>query len=157
MTTPWTIPTSFVNGVVIGATDLNQQVRDNMSHLKSPPLANIVTAIDVGQASTTATTAVPITGGLSATLTTYGAPVQIHFHPGRTITSGTVAVYNLDIDGTAYTDRVSGLGSGQYHLWATGLDSGLHTFMPTWQVTTPGGTAFTDISATPLIFWVREG
>lgn len=157
MTTPWTTPTSFVNGVVIGATDLNTQLRDNMSHLKAPPLAIQVTAINSPQATTTATTAVPITAGVSASLTTYGAPVQVFFDID---VQGwqTVVRYNLEIDGTAYTDRSQGLKL-PIHFWVTGLASGTHTFVPTWQTTggTLGYSAATNASAKPIILWAREG
>lgn len=157
MTTPWTTPTSFVNGVVIGATDLNQQVRDNMSHLKSPPFVNMVTACTGGTVPvTTATTAVPITGGLSAQLTTYGAPVQVYLD-APVNEFNTVAVHNLEIDGTAYTNLVSGIKLPA-HIWVTGLESGQHTFVPTWQITGGiGASAVIAASAKPLIFWVREG
>lgn len=165
MTDPWTTPTSWVNGTVPGATEFNEQIRDNMGHLKSPPLSNIVTAYTGATLpSTTASTAIPITAGLSATLTTYGAPVQVYFNM-RVSSNGPApfAVFNLKIDGTAYMSYAGGFPFNApqdvlaYHVWVTGLASGAHVFVPTWQVSNPTGTAIANASSHPVIFWVREG
>lgn len=157
--TDWTTPTSWVNGVVPGATDLNEQLRDNMNHLKLPPFFQVVTA-SAGTVSASASTAIPITAGVSATLTTFGGHVQCYF---RAKASGAVnqGVFNLDHNGTAFTDRVSGLATGlngfvEYHVWVTGVPSGSNVFLPTW-LQPVGEFIGVDISSHPLIFWVREG
>jgi len=161
MTSPWSGTSAWVNGSAIGATDVNDYINNNIDHLKSPPLSIVVTAIPTTQASTTATTAVPITAGVSATLTTYGAPVQAYFKMRSLTSGGGVAFFNLDIDGTAYVAQ-NGLArgdntrDGHYHVWVTGLASGSHVFIPTWKVT-GAYTAYTQASGEPINFWVREG
>lgn len=161
MTNPYSGLTAFTNSAIVGASDLNDHIMNNIGHLKAPPFALVFTALDT-PASTTATTAVPITAGVSATLTTYGAPVQVYLKVRTIISGGAQNILNLDIDGTAYTNRVSGLArsnagyDASYHVWVPGLATGSHTFVPTWRVT-PSGTAFTVASSEPLNFWVREG
>ena len=160
MTSPWSGTSAWVNGSAIGATDVNDYINNNIDHLKSPPLSIVVTAIPT-PASTTATTAVPVTAGISATVTTYGAPVQAYFKMRTLNSGGGFNLFNLDIDGTAYTTYVSGLArsnntyDGHYHVWITGLASGSHVFIPTWRVSV--GTGYTQASGEPINFWVREG
>ncbi len=155
----WTTPKTFTAGMVITETDLNTHLRDNLDALKSPPFQQIMTASATGW-STTSTTAVPInTAHLSVTLNTHGGDVQCYFC-GWCIDAG--AMFNLDTDGTAFTDRYSGLVNSrsderlmQFHVWVTGLASGLHTFNPTWHGT--GQMVGLDMSAHPVVFWAREG
>lgn len=161
MTSPWSGTSAWVNGAVVGASNVNDHINNNLDHLKAPPFAQIISAIDT-PATVTATTAVPITAGVSAVLTTYGAPVQVYFKMRSTITGTTFTIFNLLVDNTAYTTRVSGLARGnnqniaEFHEWITGLASGSHTFVPTWKVQATG-TGYTQASGEPLRFWVREG
>ena len=159
---PWTTPVTWSNSAVVGATDLNEQVRDNMAFLFSPTFSMIVTAHTAAAFfSASASTAVPIATGLSATLTTYGGAIQCYFAAKFTAAH---AILNLDYNGTAYSELASALisaggGAGQhnsYHVWITGLPSGTHVFTPTWQHAA-GSWMKLDASANPIVFWVREG
>ena len=155
----WTTPKTFTAGMVITETDFNTHLRDNLNALKNPPFQQIVTASATGW-STTASTAVPIsTANLGVTLNTCGGDVQCYFL-GWCADAG--ASFNLDYDGTAFTDRISGLAHSrtderlmQYHVWVTGLASGAHTFLPTWRST--GQMVGLEMSAHPVVFWAREG
>jgi hypothetical protein len=154
----WTTPKTFTAGMVITETDLNAYLRDDLNALKNPPFQQIVTASATGW-STTASTAVPVNTALNVALNTNGGDVQCYFY-GWCVDAG--AMFNLDYDGTAFTDRLSGLVNSrgeerlmQYHVWVTGLASGLHTFRPTWRST--GQQVGLDMSAHPVVFWAREG
>ena len=157
---PWTTPVTWSNSAVVGATDLNEQVRDNMAFLFSPTFSMIVTGhTGVSTFNTTSTTAVPLTAGISSVVTTYGGALNIFFRAHKTGVG--TAVFNLEYNGTAYTMLPSGLATAfqhaevWYNVWLTGLTSGTHVFMPTWF--TLGGPAAIETSGFPLIFWVREG
>lgn len=155
----WTTPKTFTAGMVITETDLNTHLRDNLNALKMPPFQQIVTA-SAGVFATTASTAVPIsTANLSVTLNTFGGDVQAVF---QGVCPNAGGMFNLDYDGTAWTDRPSGIIYSRqddrfmfYHVWVTGLPSGTHTFRPTWHGT--GQALNLDITGVPAIFWVREG
>ena len=108
----------------------------------------------------TASTAIPITAGISAALTTYGGELNVYFK--ATFTGQGNGVFNLEYNGTAYTDRPSGITVGalaqevSFSVWVTGLASGSNVFVPTWK--SPGGNVLgIDASSMNLDFWVREG
>lgn len=161
MTTTWTVPRDWTDGEVVGATTANIHWRDNLKHLKAPPYAEIVTAItSLAVISASSTTAVPLTAGISATLTTYGGDVQCYLLAHYT--GSIVAVFNLDYNGTAYSTQASGIvqqeanAAVHYHVWVTGLASGSYTFTPTW-LSPNGNPIRIEASSFPLIFWTREG
>jgi hypothetical protein len=164
MTTPWTIPRDWTDGEVPGATTANIFWRDDLSHLKHPPFAEVVTGITgFISVSSTASTAVPITAGISATITTYGGDVACYFRARVTGNAARGMIFNLDYNGTAYTDLGSGIGRwiantntfAHFKVWLTGLASGLYTITPTWAQKN-GQLILIDASSSPLIFWVRE-
>jgi hypothetical protein len=149
MTTPWTTPTSFVNGIVMGATDFNTYFRDNFEHLKAPPVFNEPTAFG-SPIVFTATTAIPITAGASASLQTYGGAVEIWFDGIFEGYQTVVTDYLIDIDGTGYT----GVGN-PLHLLITSLASGTHWFTPMCRTT--GGAGGYSAECSAYHFWAREG
>ena len=158
---PWTTPITWSNSAVVGQSELNEQIRDNMNFLFAPPFAHIVTAHTAAtRISATSTTAVPLTAGMSAALTTYGGDLNVFFLARKT-GLGT-AVFNLEYNGTAVTTHASGLATGYttqevwYNAWITGLASGAHVFVPTWE-SLGGATMQLDCSGYELTFWVREG
>jgi hypothetical protein len=170
MATAWIVPRTWSDDEVPsagGTGGFNSQIRDNMTHLKHPPYGEIVTGI-TGLAtvviSGSGSTAIPITAGVSATLTAYGGDVECYFRARVTSNIAVTMIFNLQYNGTAYTDLVSGLGRwvgndntfAHYNVWLTGLASGVYTFMPTWEQP-GGGTMLIDASSSPLIFWAREG
>ena len=155
----WTVPRTWTADTVVGAADLNTQMRDNLNALKTPPFQQIVTA-SAGKLQATASTAVPLTGDLSITLSTNGGAIMFYFCAQF---SGTVnTCLNLDYNGTAFSDRASGLTQFRTDTeqvtmcgFVTGLPSGSHTFKPTWFQ--PAGSTMTlDFSGVPAVFWVRE-
>ena len=157
MASAWTTPLTWTAGMVPGETDFNTYIRDNMNALKDPPFQQIVTA-SAGDVIATASTAIPITGNLSITLTTHGGAIQFCFE-GR-ISGGSNVVLNMDYNGTAFTTLASGFrrANNEYVVmqgFITGLPSGSHTFKPTW-LQPAGNNMRLSFSSEPAIFWVRE-
>lgn len=157
----WTNPKTWVNDEIVGETDFNTFLRDNMTVLFSPPQSKIATA-SADYISTTASTAVPMdTANLGATLSTLGGPVEVYF---RGIFSAGRLQLGLNVDGTAWGAQfVSGIvvNHGEvahyplgYHVWVTGLASGSHTFYPTWASTGQGIRL--QWSGNPAVFWAME-
>lgn len=159
MGSAWTDPKTWTAGMVVDEVDLNTYLRDNMNALKDPPFQQIVTAT-AGNIDATASTAIPITGDLEITLTTHGGAVQWGFM-GR-FTSTNQFVFNVEYNGTAWSDRPSGIrriapSVDSYTMggWITGLSSGSHTFVPTWKQPN-SNTMRLLTSGEPVVFWVRE-
>lgn len=157
MGSAWTTPKTWTAGMVLGETDMNTYIRDNQNALKTPPFQQIITA-SANDLSITASTAVPIkTDDLEITLTTHGGAVQWYFQARF---SAANTVLNMEADGTAFTNRPSGITRILNDFvtvggWFTGLASGAHTFTPT--ITCPGGiTTIVRWSAEPVVFWCRE-
>ena len=73
----YTVPKTWAVDEVLGATDMNTYVRDNIVALKDPP--SFLTAFASGELvlSTTATTFTAISSALSASLGTYGGDIMV--------------------------------------------------------------------------------
>ena len=168
----YTIPKTWAVDEVLGATDMNTYVRDNIAALKDPP--SFLTAFASGALvlSTTATTFTAISSALSASLGTYGGDIMV-FIQLQLAGDGDTRRISLDwwVNGTAlygaYAFGAGGLGPGVTTaakgkmtvfgpLLVTGLASGTHVFQPVWK--TNAGTAFTwaTTGAAPVIMWARE-
>ena len=169
----YTIPKTWAVDELLGATDMNTYVRDNVAALKNPP--SFLTAFASGALvlSTTATTFTAISSALSASLGTYGGDIMVFIQLQLAGDTSTRRI-SLDwlVNGTAlYGAYAFGAGRAQpgttkYSptgnttvfgpLLVTGLASGTHVFQPVWK--TNGGTAFTwaTTDAAPIIMWVRE-
>jgi hypothetical protein len=159
----WTSPKTWTAGFLVGETDLNTHLRDNLNALKEPPFQQIITG-SAGNLSTTATSAVPIsTADLGITLTTFGANVHVHFQGFVSAGAADIVHVGLTYDTTAlnpptglFVTKVA-LAQAFYDVWVTGLATGSHTFQPTWCVEAGGQTAILVLSTAPAIFWAREG
>ena len=168
----YTIPKTWAVDELLGATDMNTYVRDNVAALKNPP--SFLTAFASGALvlSTTATTFTAISSALSASLGTYGGDIMVFIQLQLASDTDTRRI-SLDwlVNGTAlYGAYAFGAGGARPGattatkgnmtvfgpLLVTGLASGTHVFQPVWKTNT--GTAFTwaTTGATPIIMWVRE-
>lgn len=168
----YTIPKTWTVDELLGATDMNTYVRDNVAALKNPP--SFLTAFASGALvlSTTATTFTAISSALSASLGTYGGDIMVFIQlqlAGDTdsrrisldwLVNGT-ALYGAYAFGAGRakpgtTTATKGNTTVFGPLLVTGLASGTHVFQPVWK--TDAGTAFTwaTTGAAPIIMWVRE-
>jgi len=168
----YTIPKTWAVDELLGATDMNTYVRDNVAALKNPP--SFLTAFASGALvlSTTATTFTAISSALSASLGTYGGDIMVFIQLQLAGDTSTRRI-SLDwlVNGTAlYGAYAFGAGCAQPGvttaitgnttvfgpLLVTGLASGTHVFQPVWK--TDAGTAFTwaTTDAAPVIMWARE-
>ena len=168
----YTIPKTWAVDELLGATDMNTYVRDNVAALKNPP--SFLTAFASGALvlSTTATTFTAISSALSASLGTYGGDIMVFIQLQLAGDTSTRRI-SLDwlVNGTAlYGAYAFGAGGARPEVAAattgnttvfgpllvTGLASGTHVFQPVWK--TDAGTAFTwaTTDATPIIMWARE-
>ena len=168
----YTIPKTWAVDELLGATDMNTYVRDNVAALKNPP--SFLTAFASGALvlSTTATTFTAISSALSASLGTYGGDIMVFIQLQLAGDTDTRRI-SLDwlVNGTALYGAYA-FGAGRAWpgttmattgnttvfgpLLVTGLASGTHVFQPVWK--TDAGTAFTwaTTGAAPIIMWVRE-
>ena len=152
----WTHPKTWTAGEVVGETDLNVNLRDNLVALKEPPHGQVIWQLSADSFSYNGTAFTAIASGLSATINTHGGTVFCHFNAA--IKTNGAAYFNLESDGSAFIsagDR--GLGqnhTGAYTLPITGLPSGTHTFRPTWRGN--GSDAVKLASGTIVTFWARE-
>ena len=168
----YTIPKTWAVDELLGATDMNTYVRDNVAALKNPP--SFLTAFASGALvlSTTATTFTAISSALSASLGTYGGDIMVFIQLQLAGDTDSRRI-SLDwlVNGTAlYGAYAFGAGRAKAGtttatkgnttvfgpLLVTGLASGTHVFQPVWK--TDAGTAFTwaTTGAAPIIMWVRE-
>jgi hypothetical protein len=158
----WTTAKTFTAGMVIGATDLNTYLRDNMNQLKTPPFGRTAcNPTGVANISTTSTVWTAISAGISLTLTTYGGALHCGF---LGVMANAPAYLAFEVDGTAYTGiHPSGIfktPTDSFGIvdWVTEITaSGSHTIRPAWRVINAATTAQLSCSAQPAIFWVREG
>lgn len=168
----YTVPKTWAVDEVLGATDMNTYVRDNVAALKNPP--SFLTAFASGALvlSTTATTFTAISSALSASLGTYGGDIMVFIQLQLAGDTDTRRI-SLDwwVNGTALYGAYA-FGAGRARpgtttgptgnmtvfgpLLVTGLASGTHVFQPVWR--TDAGTAFTwaTTGAAPIIMWARE-
>ncbi len=168
----WTAPVTWNVNQLVTAGDLNQQLRDNLEWLKTPPMASVILdqGADYTTTNTGAFTAVDATV-LSLTLSVVSGNVLVGFHGTVEITGGNVA--KLDVirigvgavtgeDGMLSFRRVTSgsVYSVSFVRLLTGIPAGNQTFRLGWRVS--GGTATlyagagtTDFNIHPQ-FWVRE-
>jgi hypothetical protein len=168
----WTPPITWTVGQIVTATDLNEQLRDNLAFLKAPPTASYFANED-SDYQTTATSFVDVDGSrLALQLVTAGGDLLVGFFGSLRRVSGTTPVAYLDVeldgariggdDGLALAET-----NGAAHFvvsfvaLARGVAAGLHTFRLQWKVSSGAtyklhagaGTASYDLHPQ---FWVRE-
>ncbi|PJF30840.1 MAG: hypothetical protein CUN51_06550 [Candidatus Thermofonsia Clade 1 bacterium] len=162
---PWTTPTTWVSAQVVTATQLNEQLRDNMNYLLSRPHQRII-RVASSNYTTTSTTFVDIDAtNLSITLTISGSAVLVGFSGVAEVNSGPFYCFDFTVDGNRYTTVSNGLlevhtATGFIHVPASytalvmGLTVGSHTFRPVWRATS--GTATLRAVNSPVVFWAME-
>lgn len=149
----WVTPITWSSALVTVA-QFNEQIRDNMNALKSPP-TDYVDVNEGADYTTTSTSFADVDAAgnpdLSLTITTAGGDVMVSFH--CTVTHSAVAgsIYlDFTVDGTRNGGddgilRVQGHGVADRPMamtfvrYVTGLAAGSHTFVLQWK--TSGATA----------------
>ena len=147
----WTTPKTWVASELVTASELNEQLRDNLNSLLAPPEFFFATAS--GTFTTSSTTPVSISGDYEQTITTRGGPV-ILFAKGATL--------YLDIDDTdvplwrcrsSVANTTDGFFCAPYkHTPAAGS----HTYKLQWEVSNGAETATITCVEARLTFWGVE-
>ncbi len=176
MPATWTTPKTWNTGDPLTASDMNTQIRDNLTVLKAPP-TTLFRADQMSDYSTSSTTFVDVDGAgteLELSITTTGGDVLIGFVGSVSVPGQAINIY-FDI----YYDSVGRIGQddglmviSQYYSGTvtkapvsliclkTGLSAGTHTFKPQWKVASGTATLFAGAGTSGLdvhpIFWVRE-
>jgi hypothetical protein len=144
----WTTPRTWSTGEVVGATDMNTHVRDNLTYLFNRP-ADVDKVDNAASYTTTSTSFTDINAtNLGITMTVASGKVLLLFSGVCSVTGGQVR-FDFDIDGTRYcsagTDGLAGVTSINPNpicmaALVNGLSAGSHTFKVKWWVTS-GQTA----------------
>ena len=169
----WTTPKTWTVDEVVGASDMNTHLRDNLNALKDPPTAVIVRDNN-GQYSTTSTSFVAVDDtNLKCTLTTAGGNVEVWFN-GVILADSTTsrhAFFDIQVDGDGGWAQDKGFAEGIVRaavqttvaqpvafgpIVVEGLEAGEHTFALLWKQS--GGTLYLNASANkqPAILIARE-
>lgn len=174
----WTTPRTWQSELVTVAM-FNEQIRDNLNALKTPPTA--IAYVDAASNFTTSTIAnfervdlaTDTEGVFKHTLTTNGGDVFVGFTVCIAQTSASAYVFfNVQYDGTTLVAGDDGLinptadaapGGIRAVSWSgyiTGLSAGSHAFRLMWRVSAGTGTVYggagtanRDVHPT---FWARE-
>ncbi|MEO1287533.1 MAG: hypothetical protein AAFV93_07180 [Chloroflexota bacterium] len=142
----WTDPTNWQAGDPLTADRLNTEVKDNLVHLKNKP---VVTYQSTSSYSTSSTGYIVVDStNLSHTLVTEGGNVLILCSGYATNnTAGSNNHFGVSVDGvdnihlSVFTQDVANrLYPVSFHLLATGLAAGTHTFE--LKYSTSGGGLF---------------
>lgn len=162
---PWTTPSTWAAAQVVTATQLNQQLRDNLNYLLSRPHQRIIRTAAANY-TTTSTTFVDIdTTHLSLNVTLSGSAVLVGFSGITELSAGQTTCFDFTVDDVRYTTTADGLVAGYIltgitHMPVTftalvmGLTVGSHTFRPVWRVSS--GTGTLRAVNNPVIFWAME-
>lgn len=156
MGSAWTTPITWTAGMVPGATEFNEQIRDNLNALKNPPFAATAYLPTADSYAWSSSGFTGINTAITLTVTTQGGTVFAYFQGEVT----TVGAYWIDVeyDGTALGDAALGQGRNTplpMMLPITGLASGSHTFRPIWRGDNANNIEMQ--SGRYIHFWVREG
>jgi len=148
----WTTPDTFVAGQVVSASDLNEQIRDNMNYVHAGKPATVIARNNVGVYSTSSGSFANIDGtNLKATITTTTGRVALFF-VGSFYADNPARLLSLDctIDGTRWMSAyTNGMGKETLDtnariitlaMMKTGLSVGSHEFIMQWKV--GSGTAY---------------
>jgi len=165
MPATWRTPITWTVGQLVTATNLNEQLRDNLEFLKTPPTA----LYNVNQASdytTTSTTFVDVDAtNLLLTIATAGGDVLIVF---MGYGGGTSRLYfDIAIDGVrmagddGFLSAVNAVNTPiTLVALKQGLSAGSHTFKLQWKVNSGTGTLYAGAGTSGFDvhpqFFVRE-
>lgn len=171
---PWNTPITWVKALVT-VDQMNQQVRDNLSHLFAPPFAATTIRAAAANYTTTSTAWVNIDSvNLSLSITPAGQRVEIYFLAPLYNTNSTSGHTFLDcaINGVRFggNDGLVGLSQGtatvapgvpvSYHIWKTDATPNTPiTATPQWRVVGGGASTIPVASLTngalAAHFWIR--
>lgn len=165
MTATWRQPVTWSVGQLVTATNLNEQLRDNLEFLKTPPTA-LYTVNQASDYTTTSTSFVDVDAtNLSLTIATAGGDVLIVF---MGYGGGTARLYlDVAIDSVrmagddGFLAAVSGVNTPiTLVALKQGLTAGSHTFKLQWKVNSGTGTLYAGAGTAGLdthpLFFVRE-
>lgn len=157
----WTQPITWEVDQLVTEGDLNEQMRDNLEWLKSPPRAAATLAANI----TTTSTAFVDATGLTLALTTAGGALLVGFVGVASSSGGATIVFDLLADGVSLggVDGVSGSNVGIVpvsFVWLVDeLAAGAHTIKLQWKVSAGTGTLYAGSTAylrfKPQL-WARE-
>lgn len=162
---PWTTPSTWVNGTVVGATDLNTQLRDNLNYL----LSGTVTAMARSgtNTSTSSTTFVAMDAtNLTASLTAVASRVFFALHIPLYISTLTNYMYiDFAVNGVRIGNATKGVFGWDFQNVVSGtyvpacfvgfasVTPGAVTVVPQWRVDGGVGGAINTNGYAQLIVW----
>lgn len=168
----WTTPATWSTTQLVTASDLNEQIRDNLSALKAPPTDYHVLNEGADYTLNSAVFADVDGTNLSLTITTTGGDVFVGFHGNFSNDATTRNLYlDVTMDGVAVggndgiiaerVDVTAAPGAGvSFTRLIPGVAAGTHTFNLTYKVSAGAvtlyagaGTSGGDLHGQ---FWVRE-
>jgi len=146
----WTDPKTWAVGEVVTANLLNEQVRDNLTALKTTNSAQYLLDESTDYTTTSTSFADVDATKFSHTITTTGGDVLIGFNASIKMSGGSLPVYfDVDMDGTrvASDDGIviissttsNNINGGSFIYLVTNVAGGAHTFKLQWKV--DAGTA----------------
>lgn len=171
---PWTTPVDFAAHERLAAAQLNA-IQENLRALKSPPSQQIIRNNDAAYTTTSATLVPVDTTNLRITLQTNGGDVMVWFLGTVDASAGTVATFDVRVDGTtlfsdgfpgglmSHTVSTSKVFVAFPPLIFSNLPAGTHYFDLMW-ATTGGATLrlrsdkndATTPNNVPVVFAARE-
>ncbi len=164
---PWTTEPTFVSGQIVGASDLNTYLRDDMNFVfNGKALAQTMYAKG-SDYTTTSTSMVDIDAtNLALTITVTTGRVRINFAGYFYSDSAVSRVAFIDVlvDGTsinggnpeqkAYADTNGTPMS--FTVYKTGLSAASHTFKLQWKMINPGTLHLVSDTTSAVLFSVEE-
>lgn len=164
----WTAPTTWVADQVVGASDLNAQLRDNMGYVHAGKPAGVIVRNNAGVYSTSSGSFANIDGtNLKTTISTTTGRVALFF-VGSFYADATARLLSLDctIDGARWmASYTNGMGKETLDtnsriitlaMMKTGLSVGSHEFIIQWKVESGTAYLFSATGDVPVNFVVAE-
>ena len=172
----WTAPATWT-ATLVTVAQFNEQIRDNMLALKSPPSDNYESNEGADYTSTSTAYADVDTTDFTLSITTTGGDVVVGFHGLVNLGSAAANSVHFDVtmDGTQIggddgitadvfinTSGATDTKSMSFTRLVTGVSAGAHTFVLRWKSSTGGsgrtlyagaGTSNRDVHPQ---FWCRE-
>lgn len=163
----WTAPSTWTTSQVVTATNLNEQLRDNMTYVHSgKPYAGALHN-EGSTYSTTSTSFVDVDAtDLSKTITTTTGRVLILVTATVYCSASNSMRFDVAMDGTrigsantlGLTANYTGTSATtiSFHVIKTGVSNGSHAFNLQWHVGAGTGYMYSDASSVPVVFQVIE-